>query len=950
MKKLLLVLLPLLCLESEIFAQNLLWSSFRDSITSFSSPRAIDLNGDGVKDIVVGGGTDGIAADNGIMAFNGIDGSLLWNRATHDEIFVSANFQDINNDGIPDVFIGGRQAQFYAVDGSNGDLIWEFYPNPYPVAPGDSGLWNFYSPQFIPDINGDALPDLLVTNGGDHSLPLWETNRPPGHLMILNAANGEILAKAVVPDSAETYCSPLVIDLQNNGTLWVLYGTGGESLGGHFYVVPLNDLINNTLENSVELAAHPTRGFIAPASVHRSISHGGFDIIVQGFGGTIYKFNGSTLTQEWATTIAGAESSSQPTIGNFSGGDFIPDVFSVLYKGTLTSYSDYYQVMLNGADGSIEFIDSIGTLHFPSANAVDMNNDGRDEAIISVTYNSNGYFHHELHAIDFQNDTISQIYIDQTGVNLGCTPLIDDIDNNGLLDIVYVVRKDSLNPVGWKGINVYRYETTAEIPNSGIAWGSYLGTQLDGIYNYTATNCGVGNVISSVSAVSPSCNGFSDGSFTVNLVDPADNHTYLWSTGDVSDTLANLPAGEYLVRVTNSSGCYEDHYQTLIDPYVVSFGGIFPPTCPGGTDAMATLNSTGCPCMFNSCVFSWGNGGTTAQNLALTPGYEIVTIQHPDGCVVTDSVLIPDAAPIILDSIILHNTCFGDSLGEIELIENPDFASTFLWSNGETTGQLTNLVAGFYQVDIVDSRSCALMLSFNIEEPDTLYFNYQFTDVTCFNGSDGSINIDPIGGTPYYNYIIDGNITNDSITSELSAGMYTVYITDTNGCQSLATSVELTEPTALTLSLSGSDETGPGLLNGTAEVVIEGGTAPYTVEWNDVTNQTTTLASGLANGWYTVVVTDNNNCVASDSIYLNTLSISENVVNSTWSIYPNPADNEVNIHTSGAFHYYISDMNGKLILTGDTSSVNTSSLSSGIYTFRLSQGNAIQERKLVIIR
>jgi hypothetical protein len=950
MKKSLLVLVLSCWFTLETSAQNLVWSSFRDSITSFSSPRAIDLNADGVKDIVIGGGTDGVAADNGIMAFDGVDGSLLWKRSAHDEIFVSANFQDINNDGVPDVFIGGRQAQFYAIDGSNGDLIWEFYPNPYPIAPGDSGLWNFYSPQFIPDVNGDALPDLLVANGGDHSLPHWEEDRPPGHLMILNAATGEILAKAVVPDSAETYCSPIVIDLQNNGTLWVLYGTGGESLGGHFYIVPLNDLINNTLENSIELAAHPTRGFIAPPSVHRSLSHGGYDIIVQGFGGTIFKFNGATLTQEWATTITGAESSAQPVIGNFTGGDFMPDIFAVLYKGTLTSYSDYYQVMLDGTDGSIQFMDSIGTLHFPSANAVDMNNDGRDEAIISVTYHENGYFHHKLHAIDFQNDSISQIHTDETGVNLGCTPLIDDIDNNGLLDIVYVVRRDSLNPVGWKGIYVNRYETAAEIPNSGIAWGSYIGTNLDGVYNYTAVNCGAGSVISSVTAVAPSCNGFADGAFVVNLVTPLDHHTYLWSTGDVSDTLANLPAGQYFVRVTNSNGCYEDYSHTFNDPYVLSFGGISPPTCPGDSNAIASVNSTGCPCQFNTCVFTWENGGTVAQNLALTAGYQMVTIEHPDGCIVSDSVFILESAPVILDSIILHNNCFGDVLGEIELIENPNYATTFVWSNSETTAHITNLEAGFYEVDILDSRSCSLTLSFTIEQPDTLYFNYQVDEVNCFNGNDGSLSIEPIGGTPTYTYTIDGSISTDSIASGLQAGTHSVYITDANGCESTVITVAVTEPAALSLLVTGTDESGPGAIDGTAEVQISGGTSPYSVEWNDPSNQTTTTATGLTNGWYAVVVTDNNGCVATDSIYLNTLSIPENAVGSNWSIYPNPANDELNIKVNGIFHYYIFDMNGKLILDGTTSLVNTSSLSSGVYTFRLLQGNAIQERKLVVIR
>jgi hypothetical protein len=614
-----------LIFTSVAYGQNQLWKVYLDSVPSLSSPRAVDLNGDGVLDIILGGGTDGVHAENGIMAFNGVDGSILWKRDAHDEIFVSANFQDINGDGTPDVFIGGREAQFYAIDGSNGDLIWQFYPHPYPVSPGDSGLWNFYSPQFIPDLNGDGLMDILVANGGDHSLPLWETNRPPGHLMILNAANGEILAKAVVPDSAETYCSPLVLDLKGDGVHWVLFGTGGESLGGSFYAVPLEDLINEDISNAIPLATHATRGFIAPPSVHRAHNHAGYNIVVQGFGGRIYKFNGQTFAQEWSTLVPGTESSAQPVLGNFHGGDHIPDVFAVLFKGSMTSYTDYYQVMLNGVDGTIQFIDSLGTLHFASGNAVDLNNDGRDEAIASINYHSNGYFHHKLQSIDFQNNTVAQIDDNLAGVNLGCTPLITDLDNNGLLDVIYVVRADSLNPMGWKGLHLVRYELDSSEPNSGIAWGGYIGTNLDGVYNYTPIDCGLGSVISTISPANPSCNGLEDGAIGIVVSDASQHHTYLWSTGSVSSTLTGIGAGSYAVRVTNEAGCYENRTIVIQDPYTVTIGGIYPPTCPGGNDGMATASSTGCPCMFNTCIFSWSNGANGAQNLQLTPGMHEVT-------------------------------------------------------------------------------------------------------------------------------------------------------------------------------------------------------------------------------------------------------------------------------------------------------------------------------------
>ena len=142
------------------------WQAFTDSIPTLSSPRTADLNGDGILDVVIGGGTDGVASNNGIMAFNGSDGSLLWKRASRNEVFGSAVFQDVTQDGIDDVFIVGRSAQLLAINGASGNLIWDYFP--YGTNPVDSGLYNFYNPQFIEDVDGDSYKDILVSNGGDH--------------------------------------------------------------------------------------------------------------------------------------------------------------------------------------------------------------------------------------------------------------------------------------------------------------------------------------------------------------------------------------------------------------------------------------------------------------------------------------------------------------------------------------------------------------------------------------------------------------------------------------------------------------------------------------------------------------------------------------------------------------------------------------------------------------
>ena len=184
----LIVFLYFTCFQLDSIAQ-LNWSTTIDSVSVLSSPRAVDLNNDGIKDVVIGSGTDSAYSNYGVVAINGANGQVLWTTPTRDEIFSSAQFLDVNNDAVKDVIIGGRDAQLLAINGVDGSLIWEFYPHYLTHPPADSGYYNFYSSQLIQDITGDNLKDVLVTNGGDHQATQFDP-RPPGHLMIIDGSSG----------------------------------------------------------------------------------------------------------------------------------------------------------------------------------------------------------------------------------------------------------------------------------------------------------------------------------------------------------------------------------------------------------------------------------------------------------------------------------------------------------------------------------------------------------------------------------------------------------------------------------------------------------------------------------------------------------------------------------------------------------------------------------------
>lgn len=947
-----LFLIAFIIIGANLKAQTLAWSKLTDSTVTYSSPRAVDLTGDGVLDIVIGAGKEAAVTNFGIIALDGATGDHLWTVQTRNEVFTSAQFHDITGDNIPDIFLGGRDAQLYAINGANGSIIWEFWPH----ANGDwtlDGLYNFYSPQIIPDQDGDNIPDLLVTNGGDHAAPVWQTNRPPGHVMIISSVTGSQIARVEVPDGAETYCSPVVAELKGDGTLYVIFGTGGETLPGSLWVVELEDVKNEDLSNAVALATHPTLGFIAPVAVGRFTSGNHLDIIAHGYDGTIYRFSGLNFSQVWSHSFPGTETSAAPVIGNFTG-NIVPDVFGVLYKGVAPSYSDFYQVMINGETGALVYKDSLLNMHFASSAAFDSNGDGRDEVLISGAIHV-GHFRHQMMLIDFQNNTNIPFWNHEGGSNIGSTPWVGDLDNDNLLEVVFAFRRDSLNPMGWKGTYVKRLNTNITMPIKDIAWGSYMGTNYDGHYNYQFINCGSGSILSNVVQSNPSCNGFSDGKITPVTGNGTGPFTFLWSNGSVGSTLENISAGTYNLIVTDASGCSEIRNFTLVDPYVISFGGMQQVTCPGGNNGMVTVSSTGCYCMFSGCNFLWETGATGYTLTGATTGMYTVTITHLDGCIVVDSVFIPEGIATLGTSQQMEVSCNGNSDGTIIL--NPNFGGTaFNWSNGDNTSIINGLQAGTYSVTATDPRGCSEIQNFTITEPDPIALTATSNEPLCNGDANGEIELLSTGGTPPFHYTFEGNTSTTTLYTGLIAGVYTYSTVDANGCTSAVQTETLSQPNALSANSSSQPETNLGDNDGTASVTVSGGTAPYSYLWNDNSAQTTATASGLASGSYDVIITDANGCIFNATVFVNhTTGVNEVELANQIQVSPNPANEfiKINLGSSGVIKLEIIDVSGRIVMQYSVNSqatINITSLSEGSYYLRFNNGTVQKTQRLIIVR
>ena len=828
------------------------WSASIDSVSVLSSPRSVDLNNDGIKDVVIGSGTDSAYSNYGVVAINGANGQVLWTTPTRDEIFSSAQFLDVNNDAVKDVIIGGRDAQLLAINGVDGSLIWEFYPHFLTHPPADSGYYNFYSSQLIPDITGDNLRDILVTNGGDHQATQFDP-RPPGHLMIIDAMNGSKIAQAVSPDSAEIYCSPVVYDRAGGSSLMVAFGTGGENHGGGFYIANINDVLNNSLaNNAILLQSDSIKGFIAPASLADMTNDGISDIIIQSFGGSISAFDGFNFIRLWDNHFPDRESSAAPTLGNFTGGDLIPDVFTVMYRGSTPTYFDYYQIMINGATGQVTWTDSLGDMHFSSSSAFDANGDGRDEVLCSVNEIS-GSFKHQLKLIDFQNTTINNISSLEPGVNLGCTPLIDDLNDDGLLEIIYVYKLDSLNPSAWTGFRMKSLQTSYAVPYRGMAFSSYMGTNFDGHYTNELVTCST-TILNNHFVERPSCNGFTDGKIVLTNFASSTN-TILWSDGSILDSLTNIQAGNYVVYLTDTNNCVELHNFQLIDPYSVAFGNISHNVCPGDSIGTATISSTGCVCQFSTCTYNWSSGSLIKHATQLPEGMHTVEIHHPDGCIVIDSIYINDGIPVIDSSFTTSPSCSYSNDASITLIPSFPSATGCSWSNGTSLLINDQLSPGNYAVEVYN-MNCTDSLFFTVQNVDPVTFSHTVSNVLCHGEANGEIQIDSFSGDFPYNTVLNGVIYSDSVLTQLSPGYYQLYTIDNNNCYSDTVIFQISEPDPLSLTFNVTPATDSSYFDGIAHAIVQGGTTPYNYIWDHLPFLNDSVVIYLTNGYYPITVTD----------------------------------------------------------------------------------------------
>lgn len=452
------------------------WQLLLPQLGSSSSPRAIDLNDDGVKDIVIGAGKQEYeATDSALVAIDGKNGQVLWTAPAGDQLFASPIFLDITKNGQPDVITGGRSAHLMAIEGRTGRPLWQYRPaNELPSC-------NFYNPQLIHDINGDQLPELLVTYGGDPAAAPHDHNRPPGRLLVIDSRDGHLIAQATVPDGKETYMS--CVSYHRADSTYVIFGTGGETIGGHLYRTELKDILRGDIRHATVLAESTMKGFIAPPVLADITSDGVPDIIANAVDGRTVAIDGQSLQTLWTVHLPNTEVYCSLAVGQFDA-DGIPDLFTNYGIGQFPDLMASVQLAVSGRNGSIIRQDTLGSFHYSSPVAIDTNHDGLDEVFFHINESIPGIVKNTLVMWDFAGNNYQRISETTNGANLGSTPLLTDLNQDGELEIVIAHENNPFDLFSTeKKFGLWIKMIRSDIrPDTSVKWGSYMGSSFDGSY------------------------------------------------------------------------------------------------------------------------------------------------------------------------------------------------------------------------------------------------------------------------------------------------------------------------------------------------------------------------------------------------------------------------------------------------------------------------------------
>lgn len=400
--------------------------------------------------------------------------------------------------------------------------------------------------------------------------------------------------------------------------------------------------------------------------------------------------------------------------------------------------------------------------------------------------------------------------------------------------------------------------------SNGITTSSWNATSA-GIYGVTVTNSngctasasitidnnpGPQGVLTSSNATCGQSNGFID-----LTMDPPTNYNYLWSNGMNTQDIGNLAPGSYSVTVTDAGGCTNVYTSSINDqPIAITINEVITPntSCTQVNGAISlTISPAG------AYTYAWSNGMASEDISGLAPGNYTVTVSTGVNCSASETYVVTDnsnAAEVSAN--VVPSTC-GLLNGSITLVLNGGTGPfTYLWSNGNTGNQITDVAAGPYSVTVTGADGCATVYTDQV--PDDIIqieiASIVNSNTSCGNGN-GSIELTVTPANSYLFAWSNGMNTEDIFN--LNAGIYTVTVTLGNTCNQTADFTVNNENIPFSIGGTTSPNTSCQSSNGMIDLQISpAGT--YTFAWS--TGDDTEDIQSLTQGNYTVTVTNIDGC------------------------------------------------------------------------------------------
>ncbi len=375
----------------------------------------------------------------------------------------------------------------------------------------------------------------------------------------------------------------------------------------------------------------------------------------------------------------------------------------------------------------------------------------------------------------------------------------------------------------------------------------------------------------------PTCNGGTDGAITINTEGGTPPYEYDFGSGFTgSNTIENLPVGDYPVTIRDGNGCEKDtlievrELELELDP---TFDPITRPSCFSLSDgAIEVIVNNGLPPYEYN--YNDGQGWVTSNVIDNLPaGTYTVDVRDANLCMGSFTFDVTDFPPLEISLAVTDVSCFGLEDGVVTAaVEGGTGEYTYLWSDGQTGPEAVDLPEGDYGLTVTDSNGCEIESAASVAEPDPLFVEIaDVIDVLCFGDLTGEIEVVAFGGASPFEFSTDGvNFQPEPRFTGLAAGDYTLTVRDSRGC-TITTDTIVRQPPELIVD-AGSDQVIQ--LGFSADIQAVASESPVEFSWTP----TSTLdcedcpdpnATPVRGTNYIVTVINERGCEAVDSIFIN---------------------------------------------------------------------------------